>query len=1014
MRLSRVCSCVRLLAWVTLAAFCSFGLAASESRAWIYRAWQTDDGLPDNSVSGVVQTADGCLWVATHGGLLRYNGSEFEQIPLLESRGFPNRVIRAMLLDHRGWTWLAMERGVVACVKPNGIQIYGLQNGINTGQITSMTEDHEGGIWVASADGLYRIFDGKCKVVGISDGLPSASGQIMLVRDAQGNLWFSKGRTIGRYRDGKLQALFETNDGPVRICAQGSSGLWIANGRRLTTYQDGQAPEYQGELPRNVSPRVLYEDRSGALWIGTATEGLFHFKDGVTSRVSTSHPAIDCVNQDLEGNIWVGTNGGGLNQVRPSVMSLIGREKGLAADSVRSTCEDSSGGRWAVMQSGGLSFGREGQWRSVGADAGWPGGDATCVAADRSKGVWIGTRENGLRYLIDGNFREWKQSDGLASNSVRSVLCSLNGAVWVATDAPVRLQRIQDGKISDVKTPDGIRPIRAMAEVTDGTIWIATSEGQILKVKGGELVQEPALADQKATSVRCLSSTDDGALWIGYAGFGVGRLKDGKFARITTDHGLLDDYVSQMVVDGQGGFWIAGNRGLSQVRMSELVDVIEGRAERLRYRLFGRNEGCPNLQPNYDNFPSVCRTADGLMLFSMRSGLLEVVPGKILTNSNPPPVVIERVMLNDRLVESSVSRLPYQMDAPNDRETVNQRPRVQEFAPDHRKIEFDFSALSYASPEDVHFRYRLGNLDRDWVDAGVGRSVAYPQLTAGTYRFQVIACNSNGVWNEAGATYDFIVRPFFWKTWWFRAFEVMALVSGLIFSMRYFFFRRLNKRVRQLKDEAALHRERARIARDMHDEVGAKLTRLSLLTEMASDHPDLPPVGKSDMKEISETARETILAFDEVLWAVNPRNDTLTDLVNYVCRHAEEFFDGSTVQCVFELPPVIPQTMLPTEIRHQVFLAAKEALSNVLKHAKASEVRIQLVLHRAAFELVIHDNGKGFDPGVPSKRAGGGSGLENMRERIRGLSGRFDCDIQPLQGTRICFFIPVSPVHPTS
>jgi signal transduction histidine kinase len=177
---------------------------------------------------------------------------------------------------------------------------------------------------------------------------------------------------------------------------------------------------------------------------------------------------------------------------------------------------------------------------------------------------------------------------------------------------------------------------------------------------------------------------------------------------------------------------------------------------------------------------------------------------------------------------------------------------------------------------------------------------------------------------------------------------------------------------------------------------------------MASDHPDLPPAGKSDMKEISETARETILAFDEVLWAVNPRNDTLSDLINYVCRHAEDFFDGSSVQCVFDLPPIIPQAMLPTEIRHQAFLAAKEALNNVLKHSHADEVVIKLVLHAAAFELVFHDNGSGFDPGVPSKRARGGSGLENMQERIRGLGGRFECDIQPGQGTRICFFIPVS------
>ena len=1008
MRLNQVCSWARLLGAVILAASCSLSLSAAESRDWIYRAWQTDDGLPDNSVSGVAQTADGYLWIATHGGLLRYNGADFEQIPLSESRGFPNRVIRAMHLDRRGWTWLGMERGAVVCVKPSGIQTFGVQDGLPSGQVSSIAEDREGGIWVAFSDGLCRIFEGKCQVFGIPEGLPNVGGPIMLASDSLGGLWFSRGRMLGCYRDGKLKVLSEMADGTVRICASNASGLWMAAGQRLFKYQEGQAPEYQGKLPAEVLPRVLFEDHSGALWIGTSTEGLFHFKDGMVSRVATSHPAIDCFNQDAEGNLWVGTNGGGLNQVRASVMSLIGREKGLAAESVRSTCEDSSGRLWAVMQAGGLSCGRDGRLKSATTELGWFGGEATCVAADRSKGVWVGTREQGLRYLDDGIVHEWRRSDGLASDTIRSILCSSNGVVWVATDAPARLQCIRDGKISEVKTPDGIRPIRAMAETTDGTIWIGTAEGLILKVRDAELVPEPALSDQKSTSVRSLCTTDDGALWIGYAGFGVGRLKNGKFARITTNDGLLDDYVSQIIVDAKGGFWMAGNRGLSQVRMSDLVDVIEGRRARLRYRLFGRNEGCPNLQPNYDNFPSVCQTRDGRLLFSMRSGLLEVEPSKILRNPKPPPVVIERVAVNDRLVKSSIVRLPYQMDGVGDVVKGRRAGEVLKFPPDHRKIEFDFTALSFASPEDVHFRYQLSDIDKDWIDAGVARNVVYPQLAAGNYRFHVIACNSNGVWNETGASFAFVVTPFFWQTWWFRAAVLIALVSGLIASMRYLFFRRLRKRVRQLKDEAALHRERARIARDMHDEVGAKLTRLSLLTEMASDRPDLPLAGKSDMKEISETARETILAFDEVLWAVNPRNDTLSDLINYVCRHAEDFFDGSSVQCVFDLPPIIPQAMLPTEIRHQAFLAAKEALNNVLKHSHADEVVIKLVLHAAAFELVFHDNGAGFDPGVPSKRARGGSGLENMQERIRGLGGRFECDIQAGQGTRICFFIPVS------
>jgi signal transduction histidine kinase len=547
-----------------------------------------------------------------------------------------------------------------------------------------------------------------------------------------------------------------------------------------------------------------------------------------------------------------------------------------------------------------------------------------------------------------------------------------------------------------------------MAEGPDGVIWIATSEGLILRLSGDTLVPELGITEKKPISVRSLHTTPDGALWIGYAGFGMGRLKGGHYARITMEQGLSDDYVSQILADNQGGLWITGNSGLSQVLLSELADVAEGRAPRLRSRVFGRSEGLSSLQANYDNFPTVCRAQNGRLWMAMRSGLLTIQPEKIRDNHEPPPVVIEVVAVNDQTVAVSENRLPLQRQGAEHATILRPSPAVLRVTPDHRKLEFEFAALSYASPENVHFRYRLSNFDKGWVEAGTRRSATYPQLPAGDYGFRVIACNNAGVWNETGASFAFVVTPFFWQTWWFRIMALLLFTTGIIASVRYVSFRRLRKRMLQLKEEAALHQERARIARDMHDEVGAKLTRLFLLTEMAGGQPELSAVGRSDMREISDTARETILAFDEVLWAVNPRNDTLGDLINYLCRHTEEFLEGSPTQWAFDLPLVIPPVMLPTEVRHQVFLASKEALNNVLKHAKAHQVCLRLILHPAAFELVIHDDGTGFDPGLPSRRHSGGNGLGNMQERIRGLGGRFECDIQPGQGTRISFLVPVA------
>jgi signal transduction histidine kinase len=389
----------------------------------------------------------------------------------------------------------------------------------------------------------------------------------------------------------------------------------------------------------------------------------------------------------------------------------------------------------------------------------------------------------------------------------------------------------------------------------------------------------------------------------------------------------------------------------------------------------------------------------------MRSGLLMVQPDNVRDQPGSPPVLLERVSVDGHPVALYGGHSP--LPAPGGGKLLDLRAAGPlRLGPGHRKVEVDFAALSFASPENVNFRYRLDNFDEKWVEAGTQRRATYPRLPAGDYEFRVQACNHAGVWNETGAALGLVVSPFLWQTAWFRALTLALFTAGVIAIVRYVSFRRLREGMRQLEQQAALHKERARIARDMHDEVGAKLTRLSLLSDMASGQPEMPPATRGEVREISDTARDTIRSFEEIVWAVNPRNDALADLSHYLCRYAEDFFEGSPVQCAFELPPEIPPVALPTEVRHQVFLAAKEALNNALKHARARQVRILVTLGDGGFEIVIEDDGAGFDTRAPAKRAGGGNGLDNMRERLRNVGGQFECHSRPGQGTRIVFRVP--------
>jgi signal transduction histidine kinase/ligand-binding sensor domain-containing protein len=980
-------------------------LATTESSGWSYRAWQTDEGLPDNNVSGVAQTPDGFLWVATFGGLVRFDGARFDEFLPVNLPGVPNRFIRALLCDKRGRLWLGMDRGVVICAEPNRAQVFTVSNGLPDLRISSMAEDADGAIWIAYVTGGFsQIKDGTVMPFGF-DSRMSAGASSWVVADAKGQLWFSMGTDVGVFRDGQLKKLLALDEPLTRIAAARDGGIWICNGRRLLKFTEGRAVEERGRVPinrGNTEPRILFEDHSGAVWIGTLADGLFRYAGSEITPVETSHREITALMEDTEGNIWAGTGGGGFDRLRPRELELLGRESG-SFESVRSVCQDTAGIFWVVTQDGMLLRQNGKGWLAISTGTNWPGGHASCVAADGQNSVWIGTRDKGLFHFQTNVFQVWQPPDGLAGWSVHSLLVSSNSGLWIGINSPNVVQEFHDGTFRTFSAPPDTRALRAMTEDATGTLWLGSADGQLLRVSGDRLVGESTVKESRPMSIRRLYATPDGSLWIGYAGYGLGRLKSGHYSRITTEQGLNDDYISQMVADDQGWLWFGSNRGIFQVRQSDLVDCLEGQIEHVRSIAYGKGEGLPSLQASFEGFPGAIRSRGGQLLIPMRTGLAIVHPENIHVTATPPPVALERVKVDDRTVALYDSRSPLQSHPSKNWLNLRNPGGVLALPPTHRKIEFEFAALSFTAVENARFRYRLEGYDDGWVEVGTERNASYPHLPAGNYHFQVAAGNNLGVWSETGVALTLEVSPFFWQTWWFRGLALITFAAGVTAVVRYVSFRRLRVRMQLLEQQAALEKERARIARDMHDEVGAKLTRLSLLSEMAAGHAGLPSSASGEVKEISETARETIRSFEEIVWAVNPRNDTLADLVHYLCRYAEDYFDGSPVQCAFDLGTEIPHVMLPTEVRHHVFLAAKEALSNVLKHANASRVRLQLALAPDEFKISIEDDGCGFDIAAPPKRASGGNGLENMRERLHSIGGRLECHSQPNQGTRIVF-----------
>lgn len=1009
MPLRRIRLVVLLLAVVS-SGWCSAVAATDESSAWSYRAWQTDEGLPDNNVSGLAQTPDGFLWVATFGGLVRFDGARFDEFLPVNLSGVPNRFIRALLRDHSGRLWLGMDRGVVICAGPDRAQVFTAADGLPDLRISSMAEDADGAIWIAYVTGGFsRIKDGTITGFGFNSRM-SAGASCWVVADIKGQLWYSMGTEVGVFRDGQLKKLLALDEPLTRITAAHDGGIWICNGGRLLKYAEGLAVEKRGLIPinrGNVEPRILLEDHSGAVWIGTLADGLFRSAGSEITPVETSHREITALMEDTEGNIWAGTGGGGFDRLRPRELELLGPESG-PFESVRSVCQDAVGNIWVVTQDGILLCQNGKGWLAISTGTNWPGGHASCVAADGQNSVWIGTRDKGLFRFQAGVFQVWQPTNGLAGWSVHSLLVSSTGGLWIGINSPNAVQEFHDGKFRTFYAPPDTRALRAMTEDAAGTLWLGSADGQLLRVSGDQLVGEPAVKESHPMSIRRLYATPDGSLWIGYAGYGLGRLKAGSYARLTTAQGLNDDYVSQMVSDNQGWLWFGGNRGIFQVWQEDLDDFFEGRMDAVLSITHGKSEGLPSLQASFEGFPGAIRSRDGRLWIPMQTGLAIAHPENAHDASTPPPVALESVQVDGRTVALYDNRSPLQAQPSTNLLNLRNANTTLKLPPTHRTIEFKFAALSFTALENVRCRYRLEGLDDHWVEAGTERKASYPHLPARTYHFEVTACNNRGVWNETPAALTVVVSPFFWQTWWFRGLALFVFTASIVGIVCYVSFRRLRARMLQLEQQAALEKERSRIARDMHDEVGAKLTRLSLLSEMAGNNPEISVAARGDVKEISDTARETIRSFEEIVWAVNPRNDTLADLVHYLCRYAEDYFEGSSVRCVFDLPPEIPAVVLPTEVRHQVFLAAKESLNNVLKHAKAGRVCVKLESGAGEFKIMIEDDGCGFDPASPPKRTGGGNGLRNMHERLRSIGGHFKCSSLPGGGTHITLISPTN------
>ncbi len=975
-----------------------------EVQDYFTHVWQTEDGLPQNAVSAVTQTKDGYLWIGTYSGLARFDGVRFTVFNGNNTPALRNGRITALFESPAGELWIGHETGDVTRYQHGRFHAVEFHPAWPGGKIAGLAADAEGDLWAQNGDGLLARIRDALVLIPRTGTAPGLAG---LSRDESGTMWVLRHGACSVLNEGTLIPLefdsIATNLYVQGVSASRRGGFWVSADGQLRRWANNAWVEDLGASPWGLNPIAAFaETKDGSLAVASSDQGLFVVRPGQSPlhfNRTNGLPGnwLRCMCEDREGNLWIGAGTSGLAALRPSKATTIQPPGGWLGHSVLSVTAGRDDTLYVGTEGAGVYRFQNGDWTQYAQNSGFSNLFVWAVLEDDRERLWAGTWGGGLYVKQGDSFQRAAGTENLTT-PCPALLQAADGSLWVGTGAG--LLQYRDGATTWFGQDQGLAlaDVRAVAQGKQGRVWFGMLGGGLGCVEKGSIRQYRQHDGLSTDFVWSLHVDEEETIWIGTSGGGLNRFKNGRFATVNTSQGLPNNVICHIADDGRGHFWISSHGGIFRVDKEELNRCADGLLPTVHCLAYGRGDGLPTLECTGGAQPAGCRTSDGRLWFATSRGLVAINPQQVRTNPLPPPVLIEELVVDGQRLDwrANTNRL--------------------EIPPGHNRLEFRYTGLSFVVPEKVRFRYRLEGLESDWVDAGTERRVNYSYVSPGRYVFHVTACNNDEVWNETGARLEFTILPHFWQTVWFRALlgsVLLAVVGGGVwFDTR----RRMRRRLERAERQRAVERERTRIAKDIHDDLGASLTRITMLCQTARADLDQPAQAAEDLDRIYSTARELTRAMDEIVWAVNPQHDTLDSLATYLGRFAQDYLRVAGIRCRLDVPVQLPAWPLTAEVRHNLFLAFKEALHNVVKHAAAAEGRISLQLDQVGFRLTVEDDGRGFDPNslppgsaMGADRVAAGNGLSNVRRRLAEIGGRCEVESRPGHGTRVTFLVPQHP-----
>ena len=1001
------------------------------------QTWQSDSGLPQNTVRAILQTHDGFLWLGTEAGLVRFDGIDFRvfdpsNTPAMSSTsgGF----IRGLAEDRSGTLWIATGDGLLA--EHNGsFRRYGPAEGLSDPDMLAVHVLADGRLVTLRADGAALFIPdrayGKFQTLPGTDAARFTDGAAAIVEDEiNSKTWLvgsagaftlspTSATAIATPEIGRVQALAPSLSGS-NLWVGGSNGLvalrgGIDDGRRthITSADglpsndvtalvstafglwvgtgDGLAfiPREAGPAGVQVQPEVkpefkghrvqqLFADLEGTVWVATA--------EGV-ARITNRHvdyaqrrptlPGVLAMYEDREGSMWFGTDSSGLSVLREQAFSTLTADDGLSAAVVRAVFEDHDHTLW-IGTANGLD--RYVDNRVTHFAGSLPSQVVLALAettADRALGdddLWVGTPA-GLARIHDGETaRTYTTAEGLPDDFVRSLYADPDGSLWIGTRNG--LAQFKDGRFRSWSKLDGLGSdlIGAMLRTRDGTLWVGTLGG-LSRMEGDSFRTLPS------AGVTALLEDSRGTLWVATNSGGLASMKTGQTLESIPTLAGLPSTIFGMLEDGSGNLWLSSRTGIDRVSIAGLTAFAADPLHPPAIIHYGSADGMRIREASGGGHPAAWRAHDGALWFATLNGAAAANPETAVTNGLPPPVAVEQVLVDGTATDSSATAI-----------------RV---APGHGRLTLQYAGLSFVAPGKVRYRYTLEGFDKHWIDAGPRRTAFYTNVPPGSYRFLVLAANNDGVWSARPAEVRFVIQPFYYQTSWFYALVALAL-AGSAYLVYYWRVRSVEAGYRAVLDE------RSRIAREIHDTLAQGYVAVTVQLELAerllaSSSASAISATRDQLRATRQLVRESLEEARSSIWNLRAHADAATlpaQLSETVLRYSRR----SAAPIKF----AVHGTYRPVPaIEPEIQRIAQEALANAVTHAQASAISVTLTYEAALLLLQVMDDGSGL-PVEPTRP--GHFGLQGMRERAARIHAILSIEPGPgAKGTVVTLRVGLGP-----